>query len=128
MGRTFIVIGAAVCGVAVLVAAVYLWVFHMIASRMKDVAGKQSPGDVLAISKEAGYLGMKPGALAQIRGNGILVLTQSDIKIYILKPGLEYGLPLDWVEWIGHPRFFRGKYAGRRMMVVHFCDDVGRKG
>ena len=128
MGRTVIVIAAAVCGVAVLLAAVYLWVLHIIDSRMKEVAGRQGPGEVLAISKEAGYLGRKPGPMAQIRGNGILVLTRSDLTIYMLKPGSEYGLPLGRVEWIGHPRFFRGKYAGRKMMVVHYCDEAGRKG
>lgn len=128
MYRTVIIVAVAVCGIAALMAAVYLWVLHTIDSRMTEVAGRQSPGEVLALSKEAGYLGRKPGPMAQIRGNGILVLTRSDLTIYMLKPVSEYGLPLGWVEWIGHPRFFRGKYAGRRMMVVHFRDDAGRKG
>jgi hypothetical protein len=127
MFKTVIIVAVAVCGGVMLMAAILLFVRRTIEARMSEVTHKLEHAEVLAVSGKAGFLGRKPGPLAQIRGNGILVLTRSDLTIYMLKPGVEHRLPLDHVEYIDHPRFFHGKFGGRRTLVVHFRDDIGEK-
>ncbi len=77
------------------------------------------------------YLGVRSGGLGQIRGNGVLVLTEDELWFYRAAPAREYPVPLDAIRGINMPKSFLGKSIFRPLLCVEYdtgdgaTDEIG---
>lgn len=68
----------------------------------------------------ARFFGQKSKGLAQIRGNGALVLTSDELVFRMLYPRKEMRVPLTQISRVSTPKSFLGKPSLRRLLCVHF--------
>ena len=76
-------------------------------------------------SPMANLFGVQSGGMKQIRGNGILLLTASQIYFRMLLPRRELLVPLRSVTSVETPKSFLGKTKGRKLLKVDFRNDTG---
>ncbi len=75
-------------------------------------------------SPMANLFGVQSGGMKQIRGNGILLLTASQIYFRMLLPRRELLVPLRSVTSVETPKSFLGKTKGRKLLKVDFRNDT----
>jgi hypothetical protein len=82
--------------------------------------------NVVIHDSAANYFGLKSRAGKQLRGNGILVMTDEEIYFRMLLPSREVRIPLSMIKSVSHPRSHAGRSVGRRLLRVDFEDDSGQ--
>lgn len=75
----------------------------------------------------ANFFGLRSSGMKQIRGNGILLLTGSEIFFRMLLPSREFRIPLDSVTSLKTPGSFLGKSKGRKLLQVDFTSFDGKE-
>ena len=76
-------------------------------------------------SPMANLFGIKSVGMKQIRGNGILLLTGSELYFRMLLPRRELVVPLRNITSVETPKSFLGKTRGRKLLKVDFRNDTG---
>ena len=76
-------------------------------------------------SPMANLFGVQSGGMKQIRGNGILLLTSSQLYFRMLLPRRELLVPLGSITSVETSERFLGKTKGRKLLKVDFRNDVG---
>ncbi len=86
---------------------------------------KYAHEDLLKVSPRANFFGLASKGMAQVRGNGALVLTRKGLYFEMLWPKREVAIALVSITAIRTPRSFLGKTVGRRLLEVSFRDGAG---
>ncbi len=69
------------------------------------------------------YFGMQSKGNIQVRGNGILVLSDVDLFFIMLLPQQELIIPTSSITSLSTPKSFLGKTKGRELLCVTFVVD-----
>jgi len=73
----------------------------------------------------ANLFGIESGGMKQIRGNGILLLTSSQLYFRRLMPRRELLVPLSSITSVETPKKFLGKTKGVKLLKIDFRNDIG---
>ncbi|MBD3371051.1 hypothetical protein GF402_11920 [Candidatus Fermentibacteria bacterium] len=92
----------------------------------KEVSREFRGRNVVIHDTAANYFGLQSKKGKQIRGNGILVMTDEEIYFRMLLPSREMRIPLHRIKSVSHPKSHVGKSVGRKLLRVDFEDDTGR--
>ena len=92
------------------------------AAVMKRFEGRR----LLAISSSANFFGLSSRGLRQLRGNGILALTEDTLffQLWLSRNCIE--IPVKSISGIATPRIFLRKSILRPLLRVDFTSDKGR--
>lgn len=77
--------------------------------------------------EDCNFFGRLSGGYLQIRGNGLLALTDRGIHFCMLLPRRHLFVPLEEIVSVSAARSFLGKSKGVRVLRVDFRDPVGSK-
>lgn len=79
-----------------------------------------------AILPNVNFFGQESNGATQLRGNGTMVLTSSEIVFERWVPRKEYRIPFARIQAIETPRAFLGKSVGRQLLKVVYTNDSGQ--
>lgn len=93
--------------------------------RAEDVLHKFQNKQILGVSSNANYFGRESLGMKQVRGNGILVLTNNELYYQMLLPREELSIPLDHIIGIEDTVSFLGKSRSMPLLKVVFKTEKG---
>ncbi|MBC7252987.1 MAG: hypothetical protein H5T72_03325 [Actinobacteria bacterium] len=102
-----------------------LWVKRLRDQALAELARRTEGEEVYAL-EGCNFLGKLSGGYAQIRGNGLLALTDRGIHFRMLFPRRCLFIPLGSVTEVSDPRSFLGKWKGKELLRVDFTDQEGK--
>ena len=76
---------------------------------------------------DCNFFGISSSGYGQIRGNGVLALTEKGLHFRMLAPRKTLFIPIDSIREVSHPRWFLGKSKARKLLRVDFFDQEGEK-
>ena len=94
------------------------------AARMEDDARRELADRVRRIETARG-LGLRSAGRGQIRGTGMLVLTDDELRFRQWVPRRETRIPLAAVTSVGRERWWLGKTVGRQLLRVSWLGEGG---
>lgn len=103
---------------------VFAGVKRMAAGR--EQAMRQRFPTARTILPNVNFFGRESDGAAQLRGNGTMALTSSEIVFERWVPRKEYHIPFARIQAIETPRAFLGKSSGRRLLKVVYTSDSGQ--
>jgi len=77
------------------------------------------------VDRAANFFGQQSRGVAQMRGNGTLILTNSDLIFEMWLPNREYRVPIESIESLEKPRSFLGKSRFTPLLQVIYRDQEG---
>ena len=80
---------------------------------------------VLKAAQSANFFGQESKGVAQMRGNGVLLLTKEEIFFEMLVPKKELHIPISNISDIETPKSFLGKSKFMPLLKVKFKNDQG---
>ena len=113
--------------VAVALAVVFggmLLVLRRVASKKRDSAHRRYP-DARHIDVGPNSFGQKSRGKAQVRGNGTLILTDSELIFEQWVPSREFRIPLRAIRSVETPKSFLGKTQGVPLLEVGYLNEAG---
>ncbi len=75
----------------------------------------------------ANFFGLQSKGMGQLRGNGLLVLTESKLLFRMLVPASWIEIPLDRIHAIEQPLSWLGKSRGHKLLAVRFFNEIGEE-
>lgn len=94
-------------------------------STMEEVYAKYPENSRILTSPMANLFGLKSSGMKQVRGNGILLLTSSQLYFRMLLPKKEILVPLRSIISVETPRSFLGKTKRKKLLKIDFRSDAG---
>lgn len=79
------------------------------------------------IDRAASFFGQQSRGVAQLRGNGTLILTDSELIFEMWLPKREYRIPLTSIESLETPKSFLGKSRFTPLLQIIFHHEDGTK-
>ena len=83
---------------------------------------------IIAKDIQVNFFGRKSKGYKQIRGNGILVLTPSQLIFYLAVPRQKIEIPLANIKKITFPKSFLGKSRFKPLLCIEYesseCNDI----
>jgi hypothetical protein len=76
---------------------------------------------------DCNFFGVSSSGYGQIRGNGVLALTEKGLHFRMLAPRKYLFIPLESIREVSHPRWFLGKSKARMLLRVDFFNKDGEK-
>ena len=76
---------------------------------------------------DCNFFGISSSGYGQVRGNGVLALTEKGLHFRMLAPKKYLFIPLESIREISHPRWFLGKSKARKLLQVDFFNQEGEK-
>lgn len=92
------------------------------AQRRREAAHQQYP-DARFIDAGALFFGQQSKGVAQLRGNGTLIVTHADIIFQQWVTNREFRIPLTAIQSIENPTSFLGKWQGVPLLQINFLND-----
>jgi len=83
------------------------------------------PGERIVLRDGGNFFGLKSRGVGQVRGNGLLALTEKRIIFKQLIPSKWFEILLERIIDIEHPKSFLGKSVGVKLLQVNFTNDEG---
>ncbi len=123
--RTLVPIVLLVLIVVVAVAVPVLIVRRLLARAMSEVESTHPEHVRVMTAPMANFFGISSRGMRQARGNGVLILTESELYFRMLAPSREVRVPLRWVSRVSTPKSFLGKSRGVRLLEVGFRKEEG---
>lgn len=118
---------ALVLGILAVVAVVLMVVMAFAsrkAARMEHAIREELGDDVRRVETVQG-LGLRSAGRGQVRGTGMLVLTDDELRFRQWVPNRETRIPLAAVTDVGRERWWLGKTVGRRLLRVTWLGEGG---
>jgi hypothetical protein len=103
-----------------------LAILRSVAQRKEADAWQRYP-QAHRVDRAASFFGQKSRGVAQIRGNGTLILTRSDLVFEMWLPSREYRIPLASIASLSNPKSFLGKSRFTPLLQVTFRDAGGNE-
>ena len=88
----------------------------MLAKVEKKFAGRY----IVMMALNANFFGQKSRGGRQIRGNGTLVLTETELWFGLALPDREISIPVNQIKTVDYKRSFLGRSVFRRLLYVEF--------
>lgn len=76
---------------------------------------------------DCNFCGLLSGGYVQMRGNGLVAVTERGIHFCMLCPRRYLFIPIEVVKGISTTRSFLGKWKGKRLLRVDFTDREGKE-
>lgn len=96
-----------------------------VAARREQAMRQRFP-TARTILPNVNFFGRESDGAAQLRGNGTMALTGSEIVFERWVPRKEYRIPFAAIQAIETPRAFLGKSVGQRLLKVVYTSDSGQ--
>lgn len=94
----------------------------MFRKRSEKILGKFHEQDIILSSIGANYFGQESLGVKQIRGNGVLILTDYELFFEMLIPSREIRIPLKDITKIDNPKWHLKKTRNRPLLKVYFIN------
>jgi len=91
--------------------------------RTREIKEKFAGKDILLTSRGANFFGQKSKGLGQIRGNGVLLLTNKELCFGMWTPKKDFKIPIVAIKSIENPKSFLGKSVLRKLLKINFIND-----
>ena len=114
-----------IVGALLLAAALVFMLRNLLKTAKAEVYAEYPEHIRILTSPMANLFGIQSRGMKQIRGNGILLLTASQIYFRMLLPRRELLVPLSSITAVETPKSFLGKTKGRKLLKVDFRNDTG---
>jgi len=83
------------------------------------------PGEVILHQDGVNFFGRKSLGFGQVRGNGLLILTERKLLFRQAAPSRWFEVPIDRITGIENPRSFMGKGFVGGLLVVNYTNEHG---
>ena len=93
--------------------------------RTQEIEEKFVGKNIILSSRGANFFGQESKGLGQVRGNGVLLLTDKELYFGMWTPKKELRIPLVAVKSVETPKSFLGKSVLRKLLKVTFENDLG---
>jgi len=114
-----------IVGSLLLAAVLLLLIKKLLRTAMAEVYSEYPEHNRILTSPMANLFGIKSRGMKQIRGNGILLLTSSQLYFRMLLPKKELLVPLGSITSVETPKSFLGKTKGMKLLKIDFRNDAG---
>ncbi len=122
----FIIALAALAGIAAILCFFLLWIKRLrveAVNALREAVG----GERVYHVEGCNFLGILSKGYAQVRGNGVLALTDRGIHFRMFLPRRHLFVPLPSVCGVSRQRSFLGKTRGRELLRVDFSGEWGSR-
>jgi len=117
-----------ILGAFLLIAGLVIFLRNLHANAMQKVSVEYPEHERVLISPMANLFGIGSAGMKQVRGNGILLLTASQIYFRMLIPKKEILIPVRSIISIETPKSFLGKTKGMKLLKIDYRNDTGGTG
>ena len=100
------------------------WMVLRQAASQKEASARQRYPNALAIDRAASFFGQESRGVTQMRGNGTLILTDTDLIFEMWVPNSTFRVPLRSIQRIEHPTSFLGKTRFAPLLKVVFTAEA----
>ncbi len=94
--------------------------------REAEVAERLKGDTILFQDRSANFFGQESRGRTQVRGNGILTVTDKGVHFLMWVPRRETAIPTASITGIEHVRSHLGKAIARKLLKVGYTNDEGR--
>ncbi|MBP8001044.1 MAG: hypothetical protein KA314_02825 [Chloroflexi bacterium] len=108
-----------------LVFGIVFVILKRVAQHQQNMAQHKYP-DARFIDSGALFFGQQSRGAMQMRGNGTLIITPTDVIFHQWIPGREFHIPLKAIQSIENPTSFLGKWQGVPLLKVNFLNEKGQ--
>lgn len=109
-----------------LILGVILWMLKRSYRKLIEEVSKIHPEHTRLISSHmANLFGIRSSGMKQIRGNGILLLTSTELYFRMLLPSKEIIIPVELMISVSTPGSFLGKTKGAALLCVEYGNAEG---
>lgn len=98
---------------------IYLRLRKLENQMVRDLIGEE----IVKQTKSANYMGQGSKGMLQIRGNGVLILTKSNLYFSMLLPEKRLIIPVSSIGSLSTPKSFLGKTKGQKLLRADFDGD-----
>lgn len=115
-------------GLAVFFALVFGGVFVALGyiARQKEASARERYPTARQIDRAASFFGQESRGVAQVRGNGTLILTDAELIFELWVPHREFRIPLRQIQSLENPTAFLGKSRFTPLLKVVYTNAQGR--
>lgn len=129
-GMTFDVVSFVILllvGLALLFVVIFGSVFVVLRNiaRQKEAGARERYPNARQIDRAASFFGQESLKSTQMRGNGTLILTDTDLTFEMWIPNKQFHIPLHSIQSIENPIWFLGKSRFKPLLKVVYIDDQG---
>jgi hypothetical protein len=129
-GSTFDVlgfVGLLLLALVVFFAIVFGGVFLVLrnTARQKEASARERYPDARQIDRAASFFGQESRGVTQMRGNGTLILTESDLIFEMWVPNKAFRIPLRSIQSLENPSSFLGKSRFTPLLKVVYTNEQG---
>jgi hypothetical protein len=116
-----------ILGLVVFFVVVFGGVFVVLrnVARQKEASARERYPNARHIDRAASFFGQESRGVTQLRGNGTLLLTDSDLIFEMWVPNREFRIPLRSIQAIENPASFLGKSRFTPLLKVVYTNDQG---
>lgn len=94
-------------------------------ARQKEAGARERYPNARQIDRTASFFGEESRGAAQMRGNGTLILTDSDLIFEMWVPNRQFHIPLRSIQTLENPASFLGKSRFTPLLKVVYTSDQG---
>jgi hypothetical protein len=94
-------------------------------ARTKEAGARERYPTARRVDRGASFFGQESRGAMQMRGNGTLILTDSELIFEMWVPDREFRIPLRSIQSLENPRWFLGKSRFARLLKVAYTDAQG---
>jgi hypothetical protein len=94
-------------------------------ARRKEAQARERYPNARQIDRAASFFGQESRGSTQMRGNGTLILTDSDLIFEMWLPSQEFRIPLRSIQSLENPTSFLGKSRFTPLLKVVYLNDQG---
>jgi hypothetical protein len=94
-------------------------------ARQKEASARERYPNARQIDRAASFFGQESRGVTQMRGNGILILTDSDLIFEMWVPNTEFRIPLRSIQSLENPSSFLGKSRFTPLLKVIYTNEQG---
>jgi hypothetical protein len=115
-------------GLAVVVAVVFGGVFVVLrnTARQKEASARERYPQARQIDRAASFFGQESRGATQMRGNGTLILTDSELIFEQWVTNRVFRIPLRSIQAIENPSWFLGKSRFAPLLKVVYTNELGK--
>ena len=109
-------------GFGIVVLSLLIWMIVRISGRSEKMWRFANPGAVVVLSANGASCAAFPGEKVALRGNGLLVLTETELHFWMWAPDKRLRIPLSNIRSVDTVRRFAGRIGRLPMLHVAFTD------
>ena len=119
----FLIIAAAV----LIFIRIFIYLKALKSRKSQKVRKRFAGQNILCFDAGANFFGVKTCGMGQVRGNGVLVLTENELFFEMWMPSKEVRIFLSTVKSVENVNIFLGKTKGWPLVRVNFTNESGKE-